>query len=209
MPTTSREDLSSGPITDLGLPGRAVSALARAGVTTVEELAVLTRRELAAINGLGPGTIASIRRAVPEPPAGAPRPAARPRAGQGDANGDANGDAAVEPAEDVADRESPAAPSIPSFDSLRGPRRRTPVDLLMPDQPPAPGPVPADAERPAPAARPGPAPPPRPAEYADLLRLGMRLVQAMAGAPVRIALWAAGEQVRCLRRLLGAEAPRG
>jgi DNA-directed RNA polymerase alpha subunit len=48
----SPRDGSTATIRDLGLPGRAVSALTRAGVTTVEELSALTRRELAAVDGL-------------------------------------------------------------------------------------------------------------------------------------------------------------
>src|SRR5687768_1134953 len=129
-------------IRDLGLPGRAVTALTRAGVTSVDDLAVLTTRELAAINGLGPGTIAAIRIVVPEPATSARR----------------------RPAEPVTDDEGwPAAPAIPSFDSLRAPRRRAPVDVLMPSARTAP------AAAPAPAG--GPTGGPRPPDYADLLRL--------------------------------------
>jgi hypothetical protein len=94
------------------------------------------------------------------------------------------------------EEESPAAPAIPSFESLRAPRRRTAVDLLVPgapqpdSDPPAPDPSPA---------RPAPAGGPRPAEYADLLRLGGRVVRAVAGVPVRVAGW----PVRCVRRRFG------
>src|SRR5215208_6544123 len=72
MPIRSPGNVRAGSIRDLGLPPRAVTALTGAGVTTVDDLAVLTRRDLVAINGLGPGLIAAIRRVVPEPPAGAP-----------------------------------------------------------------------------------------------------------------------------------------
>ena len=88
------------------------------------------------------------------------------------------------------DEESPAAPAIPSFASLRAPRGRSAIDLLVPGDLPAP---------PAPAA----APAPRPAEYADLLRFGVRVARVMAGMPLRAAGWAVREPVHCLRRLLG------
>ena len=88
--------------------------------------------------------------------------------------------------------DSPAAPAIPSFDSLRSPRRRTAVDVLMPG--PSTGPsAPASARASA----------PRPAEYADLLRLGMRVARAIAGVPLRVAGRGVREPVNCLRRLLG------
>ncbi|MGY1637838.1 hypothetical protein ACI78V_14425 [Geodermatophilus sp. SYSU D00742] len=93
------------------------------------------------------------------------------------------------PGRAAAEEESPAAPAIPSFESLRGPRRRTAVDLLVPEAPPS-------ASRPS---APAPAGGPRPAEYADLLRLGGRAVRAVAGVPVRVAGW----PLRCVRRLLG------
>src|SRR5687768_6494451 len=109
----------AGTIRDLGLPGRAVTALTRAGVTSVDDLAVLTRRDLAAINGLGPGTIAAIRIVVPEPATGSRRPPGGP----------------------VDDEGWPASPTIPSFASLRAPRRRAPVDLLTPAAAPAGGPA--------------------------------------------------------------------
>jgi hypothetical protein len=85
----------------------------------------------------------------------------------------------------AAEEESPAAPAIPSFESLRGPRRRTAVDLLVPEAPRPSGPAPAGGQRHA--------------EYADLLRLGGRAVRAVAGVPVRVAGW----PLRCVRRLLG------
>jgi hypothetical protein len=81
-------------------------------------------------------------------------------------------------------------PEMPSFASLRDPRRRSPIDLLVPPvaeeeaviEPVVVPDVPAAAPRPA--ARPAP----RPAEYADLLP-----------AALRLARWT----VACLRRLLG------
>jgi hypothetical protein len=45
---------------------------------------------------------------------------------------------------------------------------------------------------------------PRPAEYADLVRFGVRVVSAVAGAAGRVALWSVREPARCLRALLGA-----
>jgi hypothetical protein len=80
-------------------------------------------------------------------------------------------------------------PAMPSFASLRDPRRRSPIDLLVPPaaedeavvEPVVPD-VPAAAPRPA--ARPAP----RPAEYADLLP-----------AALRLARWT----LACLRRRLG------
>jgi hypothetical protein len=89
--------------------------------------------------------------------------------------------------------ESPDAPVMPTFASLRAPRRRSPVDVLMPDAPPA--------RSPSGPARPGAS---RPAEYADLLRLGVRVARAVADVPVRVARWSVQEPVRHLRRLLGA-----
>jgi hypothetical protein len=82
---------------------------------------------------------------------------------------------------------------IPSFDSLRAPRRSTAVDLLVPEPPPAPG-APGGSR---------PSGGPRPAEYGDLLRLGARVVRALAAVPGRLAVWSVREPVRCLRGLLG------
>jgi hypothetical protein len=181
MPIRSRGD--AGTIQDLGLPTRAVSALARAGVTRVDELAVLTRRDLAAVPGLGAGMIAAIRLVVPEPSTSAAR--------SGSSTEAADGQPAV-PGIDPAQEVEPAAPVMPSFDSLRGPRRRSAVDLLVPDllaKPATTGPASAGA--------------PRPAEYADLLILGKRGVRAAADVPVRVARWWLRKPVRCLRRLLG------
>ena len=81
---------------------------------------------------------------------------------------------------DAPQDDGPQAPPVPSFDSLRDPRRRSALDLLMP--PPA---TPEPAE---PAATPAPRPP----DYGDLLRLA-----------VHLARWTAGLPVRGLRRLLG------
>ena len=172
MPSTA----PGGTVSELGLPARAVTALTRAGITTTAQLAALTRAELVAVNGLGPGTVAAIRRVVPEPPGrlrAAPASAPPPDPGQ--------------PALPEEDQESPAAPAIPSFESLRSPRRRTTVDLIAPATPP-----PAD---PTPAA-------PRPPEYADLWRLGVRVGSAIATLPVRLTLYAVREPVRRVRRLL-------
>jgi hypothetical protein len=189
MPIRSRGDVPARTIRELGLPERAVTALTRAGVTSIEDLAVLTRRDLAAIPGLGPGMIAAIRLVVPEPLASVARSGRSP-----DADQEQLAFPAIDPEPEPAEEESPAAPMIPSFDSLRAPRRRTAVDLLMPEPPPVP-----------PATGPAPAGVSRPPEYADLLRLGVRVVRAVAGVPGRVALWSVREPVRCLRRLLGEQ----
>ena len=114
-----------------------------------------------------------------------------------------------------AGEESSAGPAIPSFASLRGPRRPGAVDLLLPgaaSAPPADRPTPVlSASRPTPvpsASRPTPLPSatrptPRPAEYADLLRFGLHLVRVAAAVPGRLAGWAVREQRSCLRRVLG------
>ncbi|CCG03739.1 DNA-directed RNA polymerase subunit alpha C-terminal domain-containing protein [Blastococcus saxobsidens] len=200
MPTRFPE-FPARTIRDLGLPGRAVTALARAGITDTAALAELTRRELAAVPGLGAGMIAAIRAVVPEPPAVLPRGAAP------------GGAADLVPD----DEESPAAPTIPSFASLRGPRRRSAVDLLLPDAPPPPSAaetpptaagnpptVPSMVEAPPPvppaAGTPPPTVPPvRPPDYADLLRLGVHVARALAVAPLSVTRWSVG----CLRRVLG------
>jgi hypothetical protein len=106
-------------------------------------------------------------------------------------------DRTVGPATDP-EEESPAAPAIPSFASLRTPRRRSAVDLLVPGAPPdapPPAPAPAPARAAAPAAR--------PAEYADLLRLGVCVLRTGVAVPGRVARWSLREPVRLLRRLLG------
>ena len=98
---------------------------------------------------------------------------------------------AISPETGPADEESPAAPAIPSFASLRAPRGRSAVDLLLPG-----------AHLPG-RRLPRPAPAPRPAEYADLLRFGIHLVRAAAAVPRRVAGWAVREPRACLRRVLG------
>ncbi len=70
--------------------------------------------------------------------------------------------------------------AIPSFGSLRDPRRRSAIDLLIPAEPP-----------PAPPAPPAPAPP-RPPEWIDLLHLGVHVSRAVVALPLRV-----------VRRLLG------
>ena len=180
MSTGSRGKAPAGAISDLGLPGRAVTALTRAGVTRTADLAALTRRELAAVPGLGAGMIAAIRAVVPEPGRGdVARPARVPGS---------------------AEDESPDAPAIPSFASLRAPQRRSALDLLVPGPPPAePEPAePVDAEPPPAEPRAS-----RPAEYADLLRIGAHLARAVAGVPGRAVRWSLREPVRALRWLLG------
>jgi len=82
---------------------------------------------------------------------------------------------------------SPEAPAIPAFESLRGRRRRSPVDLLLPEAAP---PVSDAADR-----------APRPPDYADLVRLGVHVARALAALPVRVTLWSVREPARLLRRL--------
>ena len=166
-------------VRELGLPPRAVTALTRAGITDPVALAALTRRELSAIPGLGPGLVAAIRAVVPEPPG--PLPAPAPGAGL------------PEPGRGAADDGSPAAPAIPAFNSLRGPRRPSAVDLLLPGTTPAPSPPPP----PPPPATPG-----RPPDYADLVRLGVHVARSLAVVPARLTRWS----VARLRRLLGGPA---
>jgi hypothetical protein len=213
MPTSSPGAAPAGTIETLGLPTRAVTALTRAGITDVAALAALTRRELTAVPGLGAGLVTAIRRVVPEPPAvlpGTTVPAdTTPAAGATDS-------APPTPSDDD-DGAGPASPEIPSFASLRDPRRRTALDLLVPAPEPAPAPEPTPAPaagtgtepapRPEPAPGPGPRRPaaaPRPAEYADLLRFGVRLARAAVTAPGRAALWSVRTPVDLLRRLLGS-----
>jgi len=195
MPIRSRGDVPAGTIRDLGLPGRAVSALTRAGITRTDALALLTRRELAAVPGLGPGLIAAIRLVVPEPVPSAARSGVSPAARDEHL-------AVPEPA--PTPEEKPAAPVMPSFDSLRGPRRRSAVDLLLPEQPPEPlaEPLPEPLPGPPVSAR-AAAAAPRPPEYADLLLLGLRGARAVADVPLRVTRWWFRDSVRCLIRLLG------
>ena len=88
----------------------------------------------------------------------------------------------------MVDDESPSPPVMPSFASLRDPRRRTAVDLLVPAAP---------AAAPAPASRPAAAP--RPPEWSDLWLLGRHVTRSLGGLPGRVA----GFQLRCLRSVLG------
>lgn len=76
------------------------------------------------------------------------------------------------------DPEGPPSPEVPSFASLRDPRRRKAVDLLVPTAPP-------EQERP-------PAPAARPPEWSDLWLLGRHVTRTLRGLPGR-----------CLRRVLG------
>ncbi|MGY1726440.1 DNA-directed RNA polymerase subunit alpha C-terminal domain-containing protein [Geodermatophilus sp. SYSU D01062] len=190
MSTRSR-GVPAGSVRELGLPARAVGALTRAGVTTVEELSALTRRELAAVPGLGPAMVAAVRAVVPEPVAVGLWPL---------------------PDED----DAPPSPAIPSFDSLRAPRRRTAFDVLVPEEDPgepvpsaalpadgATGGTPADDEEPTPAGPPSAAAPaPRPAEWADLAALGARGVRAAAVLPWRVTGWWLRLPLRVAGRLL-------
>ena len=95
------------------------------------------------------------------------------------------------PPDDRADRDPEIpreAPAIPSFDSLRARRRRSPVDLLVPEAAPR---FADAADRAA----------PRPPDYADLLRLGLHVARALASVPARVTRWSVREPVRLLRRL--------
>lgn len=175
MPTPPPGPPSGGTVSELGLPARVVTVLTRAGISTAAQLAGLTRAELTAVPGLGPGSVAAIRRVVPEPPGRLSAPGSRIDPGP-----------TAVPLPD--DEESPDAPRIPSFDSLRGPRRRTTVDLVAPATPPPGDPTP---------------PAPRPPDYADLWRLGVRVGSALATLPVRLAWWAVRMPVRRLRRRVG------
>ena len=69
------------------------------------------------------------------------------------------------PPMDPPDEHARATPVMPSFASLRGPVRRSPVDVLLPT-------------RPAPA-------PPRPPEWADLLNLAVHLARWSLELPAR------------------------
>ena len=80
------------------------------------------------------------------------------------------------------DDESPLAPSIPSFASLRGGRRRSAADLLVPRQPAI---VPPGTLSPRPEVA-------RPPEWADLWHLGLR-----------VARWCLQQPIATVRRLTG------
>jgi hypothetical protein len=88
----------------------------------------------------------------------------------------------------------PQAPAIPSFDSLRAPRRRSAMDLVVPGSAPL---LSEPAERAA----------PRPPDYGDLVRLGLHVARVVAGVPARVALWSVTEPVRLLRRLVSRPGP--
>ena len=87
----------------------------------------------------------------------------------------------------MVDDESPSPPVMPSFASLRDPRRRTAVDLLVPTAPA----VAPRATRQAAAQR--------PPEWSDLWLLGRHVTRGLAGLPGRVAAF----QLRCLRSVLG------
>ena len=80
------------------------------------------------------------------------------------------------------DDESPLAPAIPSFASLRGGRRRSPADLLVSGRPAAAEPVPRSPQR-------GTA---RPPEWTDLWHLGLRVVR-----------WCVHQPFTAVRHLIG------
>ncbi|GAB3324417.1 hypothetical protein GCM10027451_48760 [Geodermatophilus aquaeductus] len=184
--------MPTGTVQELGLPARAVGALARAGVTTVDELAGLTRRELSAVPGLGPAMVAAIRAVVPEPVAQGLWPLP---------DDTTDGDTADD---------GPASPPIPSFASLRGPRRRSALDLLVPEQPPREEPAPArtaqqtDPEDPDDGAPPVFARAPRPAEWSDLAAFGVRGVRAAARLHWRVTVWWVQTPARLVERLRGS-----
>ncbi|SDE97541.1 hypothetical protein SAMN05660662_0485 [Blastococcus aurantiacus] len=93
--------------------------------------------------------------------------------------------------------ESPAAPPIPSFASLRAPRRtHGALDLLLPPADDEQGPLPPV---PPPVREVPPVVAPRPAEWPDLLWFGVR----MASAALRLPGVLVREPARRLRRLLG------
>lgn len=101
----------------------------------------------------------------------------------------------------IDERESPLAPPIPSFASLRAPRRSSPaMDVLAPApvaaELPLPPVLPHVRERPSPAAQQATAP--RPAEWSDLLRFGV----CVASAALRLPVVLVREPARRLRRLL-------
>jgi hypothetical protein len=92
----------------------------------------------------------------------------------------------------------PDAPTIPSFESLRAPRRRVAMDLLVPEPLRTPEADPVASTAPEAGQRPAPRPP----DYADLLTLGIHVLGAVAAVPGRFARWSIREPARCLRRLL-------
>jgi hypothetical protein len=81
----------------------------------------------------------------------------------------------------ISEDEGPASPEVPSFDSLRDPRRRSALDLLVPGAPP-PAAAPPSAESHPVEAHPVEAHPPagpRPAEWPDLGRFAVRLLRCL------------------------------
>jgi predicted flap endonuclease-1-like 5' DNA nuclease len=60
--STDTPDPSLEALASAGIPLKAAALLAKAGHTTPEQVATLTNDELSAIDGIGPGTIALIRR---------------------------------------------------------------------------------------------------------------------------------------------------
>ena len=86
----------------------------------------------------------------------------------------------------MVDDEPSNSPVMPSFASLRDPRRRPAVDLLVPSARPATAPPPESAA-------------PRPPEWPDLWRLGVHVARTVATVPGRVVRW----QVGCVRTLLG------
>ena len=88
----------------------------------------------------------------------------------------------------MVDDESSSPPVMPSFASLRDPRRRTAVDLLVPAAPAATTELPAR-----------PTGTPRPPEWSDLWLLGRHITRSLAGLPGRVVAW----QTSCLRSVLG------
>jgi hypothetical protein len=65
--TARRSRKTVGDLALLGLPTRAVNALAKAGITSHDALAALSDLQLAAISGMGPETLAAVRTRVPAP----------------------------------------------------------------------------------------------------------------------------------------------
>jgi carbon monoxide dehydrogenase subunit G len=55
------EPAGGAPVDDLKLPPRAASALERAGITTVGQLATRTEEELLALDGIGPASVVDIK----------------------------------------------------------------------------------------------------------------------------------------------------
>ncbi len=74
--------------------------------------------------------------------------------------------------------ESQTPPAVPSFASLRAPRRRAAMDWLDAAPPTAT----TVAAAPPPRA-------PRPAEWPDALRLGVHVARSLACLPGRLAMW--------------------